>query len=290
MKKTTKLKQLLQNKSTEFILEAHNGISAKIVEEAGFSGIWASGLTLSGSMGTRDCNEMSWSDILNIVWKMADCTSIPILLDGDTGYGDFNNARYIANKFEQVGVAGICFEDKLFPKRNSFAKGEEQELCSISEFCAKIKAIKDSQIDSDFCMIARTEAFITGGNTDSALDRANAYYEAGTDAILVHSCAKDASQIEDFMKSWHNKCPIVIIPTTYYTIPTEVLENMGISMIIWANHMLRVSIRAMQKAAATIYKGKNVREINDDIANVLEIFRLQNMDELYSAEKKYLGR
>ena len=287
MKKTRILKSLLNSGTIDFILEAHNGMSANIVEEAGFPGIWASGLTLSCSMGARDCNELSWTNVLDEVWKMADYTSVPILLDVDTGYGDFNNARYTARKFEQIGVAGICIEDKLFPKLNSFVNSGEQKLCPIDVFVAKIKAIKDTQADSDFCVIARTETCIVGGDPEEALIRANAYYEAGADAILMHSRAKNCDQIEEFMKLWHKKCPVVIVPTTYYTTPSQIFEKMGISLVIWANHMLRSAITSMQRTAKAIYEGENVYNIDNDIARVEEIFRLQRMDELQKAKKLY---
>ena len=120
MNKTTQLKNLLTSGRTKFILEAHNGLSAKIVEEAGFKGIWGSGLALSAQHAVRDNNELSWTQVIDNLEFMSDATSIPILLDGDTGYGDFNNMRRLVQKLEQRDIAGVCIEDKLFPKTNSF--------------------------------------------------------------------------------------------------------------------------------------------------------------------------
>src|SRR6476619_536901 len=121
-------KKLLLSDKLEFIGEAHNGLSAKIVQEAGFRGIWGSGLSISASLGVRDNNEASWTQILEVLEFMSDATSIPILLDGDTGYGNFNNARRLVKKLETRGIAGVCIEDKLFPKTNSFISGEAQPL------------------------------------------------------------------------------------------------------------------------------------------------------------------
>ncbi len=140
----------------EFLMEAHNGLSARIVEQSGFKGIWASGFALSASLGVRDNNEASWTQVLEVAEFMSDCTAIPILLDGDTGYGNFNNLRRLVRKLEQRDIAGVCVEDKLFPKTNSFLS-ERQPLAGIDEFCGKIKAGKDTQRDDDFCIIARTE-------------------------------------------------------------------------------------------------------------------------------------
>src|ERR1043165_7851167 len=103
MGKSTQFKQMLKSPQLEFLMEAHNGLSARIVEEAGFKGIWASGLSISAALGVRDNNEASWTQVLEVVQFMADATNIPILLDGDTGFGNFNNARRLVQKLEQRG-------------------------------------------------------------------------------------------------------------------------------------------------------------------------------------------
>ncbi len=167
--KTQRFKRLLQSKRLEFLMEAHNALSARIVEEAGFRGIWASGLAISAALGVRDNNEASWTQVLEVVEFMTDATDIPILLDGDTGYGNFNNMRRLVKKLEQRGVAAVCIEDKLFPKTNSFIESERQPLATIDEFTGKIKAVKDAQTDPDFCLVARLEGFIAGWGLDEML-------------------------------------------------------------------------------------------------------------------------
>ena len=142
-KKTHQFRTLLHSPQLEFICEAHNGLSAKICEQAGFRGLWASGLCMSAQFGVRDSNEASWTQVLEMLEFMADATSVPILLDGDTGYGNFNNMRRLVMKLEQRGISAVCIEDKLFPKTNSFINGEKQPLADIGEFCGKIKAVKD---------------------------------------------------------------------------------------------------------------------------------------------------
>lgn len=288
MRKTTKFKQLLSSNQTEFILEAHNGLSAKIVEEAGFRGIWASGLCLSASLGVRDSNEASWTQVLDVLEFMSDATAIPILVDADTGYGNFNNVRRLVKKLEQCDIAAMCIEDKLFPKTNSFIQGEKQTMADVLEFCGKIKAAKDTQKDDDFCVVARTESFIVGKGLSEALTRAEAYYQAGADAILVHSKSSTADEVLSFMNEWQADCPVIVVPTTYSSTPTVDLMNAGISMVIWANHVLRASIVAMQETAEKIFKTQDLTSIESGIASVKEIFRLQDAKELSEAEKLYL--
>lgn len=287
LKKTTRLKNLLQSNQTEFILEAHNGLCAKIVEEAGFSGIWGSGLALSAQHAVRDNNELSWTQVVNMLEFMSDATTIPILLDGDTGYGDFNNMRRLVRKLEQRDIAGVCIEDKLFPKTNSFIKGEQQELEDIATFCGKIQAGKDAQTDDDFCIVARVEAFIAGWGLDEALKRGEAYRQAGADAILIHSKLSQPDEVLAFAKEWDKRCPLVIVPTKYYSTPTEVFRQHGISLVIWANHMIRSSIAAMQATARTIFESQSLVDVEGRVATVPEIFRLQGAEELLEAEKLY---
>jgi phosphoenolpyruvate phosphomutase len=269
-------------------MEAHDGLSAKIVEEAGFKGIWASGLCMSAALGVRDNNEASWTQILEVLEFMSDATSIPILVDADTGYGNFNNVRRLVRKLEQRQVAGMCIEDKLFPKTNSFISGEQQPLADIQEFSGKIRAAKDTQQDPDFCVVARVEAFITGLGLAEAVRRADAYHRAGADAILMHSKITEADQVLSFMKEWQDTCPVVIVPTKYYTTPTQVFADAGVSLVIWANHLLRSSIAAMQNTANELYREQTLMAIEDAVAPLQEIFRLQNADELKQAELRYL--
>src|SRR6267378_742141 len=148
-KKTTQFKRLLHSAKLEFLMEAHNGLAARLVEEAGFGGIWASGLALSAALGVRDSNEASWTQVLDALEFMSDAARIPILVDGDTGYGNFNNLRRLVRKLEQRGIAGVCVEDKVFPKTNSFLHGTSQALADIDEFAGRIKAGKDAQHSPD---------------------------------------------------------------------------------------------------------------------------------------------
>jgi phosphoenolpyruvate phosphomutase len=286
--KCVQLRQLLESDQLEFILEAHNGISARIAEQAGFKGIWASGLAISAQFGVRDSNEASWTQVVDMLEFMSDVTSVPILLDGDTGYGDFNNMRRLVRKLEQRSIAGVCIEDKIFPKTNSFIDGERQPLADIDEFCGKIKAGKDSQSDNDFSIIARVEALIAGWDMHVALERAEAYHLAGADAILIHSKLNRPDEILTFAKEWAGRLPLVIVPTKYYSTPTEVFRNADISMVIWANHMIRASVAAMEKISHQIFKQEAVVNIEDQIATVDRIFALQGAEELSRAQERYL--
>ena len=221
---------------------------------------------------------------------MSDAINIPIMLDGDTGYGNFNNVRRLVKKLEQRDIAAVCIEDKLYPKTNSFIDGDKQELADIDEFCSRIKAGKDAQIDDDFSIITRIEAFIAGWGLSEALRRAEAYHRAGSDAILIHSAKSDPSEILAFKKEWGDTSPVIVVPTKYYSTPTQVLDEAGFSIAIWANHMIRSSIKAMQESAKQIYESSSILTVEGEIASVKEVFRLQGVSELKEAEENYLPK
>ena len=286
--KAARLRAMLASPDLRFLMEAHNGLSAKIVEEAGFEGIWASGLSISAALGVRDNNEASWTQVLEVIEFMSDATSVPILLDGDTGYGNFNNFRRLVRKLCQRDVAGVCIEDKQFPKTNSFL-GENQPLADIDEFCGKIKAGKDSQADDDFNVVARIEALIAGWGMDEALRRAEAYHAAGADAVLIHSKKASAGEILSFCREWDNRCPVVIVPTKYYTTPTQQFRDARVSLVIWANHNLRAAVSAMREVSRRILDEESLTGVEHEVARLGDIFALAGNEELEAAEDRYLA-
>jgi phosphoenolpyruvate phosphomutase len=269
-------------------MEAHNGLSAKLAAEAGFTALWASGLSIAAALGVRDNNEASWTQVLEVLEFMSDATDLPILLDGDTGYGNFNNVRRLVRKLEQRNISGVCLEDKLYPKTNSFIAGEKQALAEIDEFCGKLRAAKDTQADPDFVVVARTEAFIAGWGLDEALLRATAYAENGADAILVHSKRSDSREIMAFMSKWDNQVPIVIVPTKYPAEPLASFVDAGVTNFIFANQSLRTVVAALERNLRILHDTQDLMSVENEIASVSEVFRLQDVQELQQSEERYL--
>lgn len=285
-RRSSELRRLLHSNQLEFLIEAHNGLSARIAAETGFRGLWASSLTLSASLGLPDSDEASWSQVIDLVEFMADAADLPILLDGGTGYGGFNQLRRVVPRLIRRGVAGICIEDKRL-KTNSLLPGVSQPLAAIDEFCGKLAAVRDSAGD-DLVLVARVEAFIAGCGLDEALRRADAYQCAGADAILIHSAQPHPDEVIGFKRAWGERCPVVIVPTTYAHAPTALFREHGFAMLIWANQLLRAAVQAMQQAARTLYEQQQATALAGQIVPLAEIFRLQQVDELRVAELRYL--
>nr|WP_245279575.1 phosphoenolpyruvate mutase [Rhizobium leguminosarum] len=285
---STSLRELILSNELAFLMEAHDGLSAAVAERAGFRGLWASGLSISSALGYRDANEASWTQVVDVVERMVDATNIPVLVDGDSGFGNFNNARLLAKKLEQRGASGVAIEDKGFPKMNSFV-GDRHPLAETDEFCGRLKAVKDTT-GPDFVLVARIEALIAGHGLDEALTRAHAYAKAGADAILIHSRKAVADEILAFAKEWNNKLPVVIVPTKYYRTPVDAYRKAGISTVIWANHTMRAAIAGMRDICGRIQSEESIAGIEDQVAGLDELFNLIGYDELAQAEELYLPK
>lgn len=281
-----KLKELMKGGGLVRLVGAHNGLTAKLVENHGFEGVWAGGLEISTSHASPDANILTMSDSLAAAQDMVDSVSIPVVADCDTGFGNSNNVIQMVKKYEAAGIAAVCIEDKLFPKVNSYIPGR-QELAPITEFVGKIMAGKSAQKTEDFMIFARVEALIAGWGMEEALKRARAYADAGADAILIHSKQKTPDEIVQFVKAWDNYKPLIVVPTTYPSLTEEKMRELGIKMAIYANQGLRAAIRGVNEILSEISQ-KGIVGIDEKIAPMSEVFELQGMPQMKESEKKYL--
>ncbi|MFJ6150547.1 isocitrate lyase/phosphoenolpyruvate mutase family protein [Micromonospora profundi] len=285
MSKAKSLADLFQRPSLDFLMGAHDALSAQIAQDCGFPGVWVSGLGLSASSGLRDSNELSWTQVMERTELVADRVSVPALVDLDTGYGDFNNVRLVMRRLQRADVGGGCIEDKLFPKTNSFI-GAGQQLADPHEFGGRIKAAKDTVGDEVF-LVARCEALVAGRSMTEATDRCGGYAEAGADAILIHSKMTSPDEIVSFMASWDGRVPVVIVPTKYSKVPADVFERAGISVAIWANQTLRAAIRSMEKLCVALREQRTMLHLEGEIADLSRVFDLTNNAELELAKELY---
>lgn len=290
MRKTSKdLREIVTSGGMARVMAAHDPLSAMLVEEAGFDGIWASGFEISAAMGLADVSLVSMTEHLNNMRNMANRTSLPIIADVDTGYGNAINVIYTVREFEAAGAAAVVIEDKMFPKVTSLIDGGRQDLLSIAEFQGKIEAALSARKDPNFLIIARTEALIAGLGEREALERARAYEAAGADMILIHSKQKTPDEIESFINAWDGKARIVIVPTAYPQMTEARARSLNkVGVLIYGNHAIRAAVTGMQKIFAQIIQDGGIQNADADIVPVSEIFRLQKMDEVKENEKRFL--
>src|SRR5206468_8780176 len=210
MTQAAKLRKLMSRPGIIKTVGAHDALSAKLIEEAGFDAIWASGFGISASLKCiPDGSFLTMTEQLEVTKNIVEAVSIPVIADCDTGFGNALNVMRTVQDYEKAGVAGICIEDNIFPKRCSFYAGVRRELVPTDEHVRKIQAAKAAQSDPDFVVIARTEAFIAGWGTQEALKRARAYAAAGADAVVVHSKSATFDELKDFTTAWDGACPLV---------------------------------------------------------------------------------
>ncbi len=283
------LRQLLQEPGLITAVGAHDALSAKLVEEAGFHAIWAGGFGISAAQKcVPDASGLTMTETLDISKNIAEASSIPVIVDADTGYGNAINVMRTVADFEKAGVSGLCLEDNVFPKRCSFYAGVKRELVTIEEFVGKIHAAKAAQHGPDFLVIARTEALIAGWGMDEALRRADAYAEAGADAILVHSKSSTFDELRSFASKWDVVKPLVIVPTIFPEVTEAELEKAGFKMVIYANQLLRTIIKTSRESLQGLRKAQTASYLSDKTVSLDDVYKIVGVPELKSNEQRFL--
>ena len=291
MTKSAMLRALLRRPGLVPMVGAHDALSAKLIEAAGFPLVWSSSFAVSAAQRAMpDVNLLTMTENLETARYINDAVSIPVIADADNGYGNAVNVVRTVEEYERAGIAGLCMEDNIFPKKCSLYPGMRRELLSIEEFAGKIRAAVASRRDRDFVVIARVEALIAGWGMKEALRRAHAYAEAGADMILMHSKSKTAAEIMEFMRLWERPTPVVVVPTLYPSVTFEELEAAGVKMVIWANHVLRGAVRGMQTALATLVRERRLDALDPHIVTLEEIYRHVGVAEFEAIEAEYMPR
>ncbi len=267
------LRELLARPGIVRLMGAHDPLGALVAQRAGFDGVWSSGFELSAAQALPDAGILTMTEQLAAAESMAYAASIPVVADCDTGYGDGENAAHMVRRFERAGVAGVCVEDKCFPKLNSFAPGPHP-LVPVAEFEDKMRRAKAAQAGAEFVVIARVEALVAGRGPDEALHRARAYADAGADAVLVHSREEQPDQLLDVIRRWDRPVALVVVPTTYHGITATELEDLGVKVVIYANHGLRSALRAMEETFAEILRTGSTSTVEPRIASVGSVLEL----------------
>ena len=277
------LRRLINSKPIVRILEAHNALSALIAENTqverngkmvSFDGVWSSSLTDATAKGKPDIEAIDITSRLNSVSDIFEVTTKPMLFDADTG-GKTEHFEFTVRSLERAGVSAVVIEDKTGLKKNSlFGTDVKQTQDTIENFCDKISRGKKAQISNDFMIIARIESLILEAWMDDALTRANAYIKAGADGIMIHSRHKDPAEIIEFMSKFRAKdqsTPVVVVPTSFNSVTIEEFIEMGVNVVVTANHMLRSAYPAMLKVATSVLKNGRTLEAEPDCMSIKEI-------------------
>ena len=267
MRATSRLKTLLSAGRTIVAPGAFDGLSARLVEQAGFPAVYASGGAIARSAGIPDIGLMSPDEIAARLGMMVDVVGIPVIADADTGYGNALNAQRATRAFERAGIAAFHIEDQTFPKKCGHY--EDKSLISTDEMVQKIYAVRDALRDPDFVLIARTDAIAVEG-FDAAIDRACAYIEAGADMAFVEAptTEDEIAEVARRVPGWKlinmfqgGKTPLVPVPR---------LKELGYHVIIIPSDTQRAAIKAMQRVLAAIARDGSAAAMAADMATFKE--------------------
>jgi len=286
--KAQKLRERMAGPEPIVIIGAHNGLSGKLGEEAGFDGLWASGFEISASYGIPDANILTMAENLGAAKIINDAVAVPVIADCDNGYGNAINVIRCVEEYERAGIAGICIEDNIFPKRCSFYAGVKRELATVDEHAGKVRAAKEAQRDPSFVVIARTEALIAGWGMEEALIRGRAYADAGADLVLVHSKSPSPDEVLSFAAQWDRPAALACVPTIYKDTKVATLHEAGYQLIIFANHGLRASIHAMSQTFRTLREQMCTGSVDEQIAPLPRVYEIIGVQRMKQDEQSYM--
>ena len=295
------LKRAISSSGFARIMEAHSGLSGIIGERARvvvdgealeFDGLWESSLTDSATKGLPDASIIGNESRLHTIDEILHVTTKPMIVDGDTG-GEIPQFEYFVRHLESKGVSAVIIEDKVFPKRNSLDPTASQTLEDPAKFAAKIKAGRRAALTDDFMVIARLESLIAGTGLNDARRRAEAYIDAGTDGIMIHSNRRDPDDLFEFVAGYDSLCekmgrrPILVaVPTTYNHHSDRELAAMGFNIIIHANQQLRSSHKAMTSVVSSILETGNSLQADELSTSTKEIFSVVGHDQITATDRE----
>ena len=243
---------------------AYDALSAKLVQRAGFPAVYLTGAGLAnGAFGVPDIGLVSVTEMREQIARIADVVSIPLVVDGDTGFGNAINTARTVRHFERAGASAIQLEDQVFPKKCGHFSGKA--VIPTAEMVQKLHAATDARSSEDFLIIARTDARATSG-LDEALDRAAAYKQAGADILFIEAPrTKEELEIIGSKATGPLLANMVEGALTPIT-PVAELESMGFTMVLYANAALRVAHRAIARALEVLADTGTTTSIADDMA------------------------
>lgn len=280
------LRRLLHSKPLVRINEVHHGLSGLITEKTKverneksveFDAMWSSSLTDSTAKGKPDIEAVDMTSRMTSVNDIFEVTTKPMIFDAGTG-GKPEHFAFTIRSLERLGVSAVVIEDKIGLKKNSLLGDEvTQQQDSISAFQDKIRAGKNAQVTHDFMIISRIESLVLEAGMEDALNRAKAYIEAGTDAIMIHSRHKSPDEIFTFCDKYHQNghtAPLMITPSSFNSVTEEEWTEKGVNIVCYANHMLRASYPAMLNVAESILTHGRSLECDKQCLSLNKILKL----------------
>lgn len=281
MTRSTRVRLRLQPGKFLKIGGAHDALSAVLLECAGFPALWVSGYALSAAQfAMPDVNLVTMTESVEAARRICQSVKVPVIVDADNGFGDAINAMRAVREYGLAGAAGVCIEDNTFPKRCSLYPGAPHELISIDQMCQKLESARKAADPFGIFLIGRVESLIADLGAADAIERANAYADAGADAVLVHS--KAFAPLREIAESGKLKKPLIAVPTLFGGTSFQEMADSGIAGAIYANQMLRAMVRACRPMAEAMLGAASLADLDDSLIPVSEINKLVKVPDSWS--------
>ena len=286
--KRARLREGMAGDRAVVAIGAHDALTSRLAAGYGFDAVWVSGLAVATmTYAIPDVNLTTMNETLEQAVRLDRATELPVIADCDNGFGGLNNVVRTLVEFEAAGIAAISIEDNLFPKRNSLLGADtKRELIPVAEQARRLRAAKAAQESDGLVLIARVESLIAGHGIDDACERADAYVDAGVDAILIHSRDKTLAEIDGFLSSWggFGSVPLVAVPTLFPTFTDTDLRAKGFNLIILANQPMRAAVKAVEETLGTLQRERRASAVDGHIATVDHLFELVGTAEAIARE------
>lgn len=261
---------------------AHDALSARLLAEAGFPAVWLSGFGLAAAQfAFPDINLITMTESVEAARRAAAAVTVPVIVDADNGFGDARCAARAVREYGQAGVAGVCIEDNLFPKRCSLYAAAPRELVPLPEMCEKLEAARRAADPFGMLLIGRVESLITGLGPEDAVARATAYAEAGADAILIHGRA--FGPLREIALSRRVPRPLVLVPTLFPEVSLAEVEACGFAAVIFANQLLRAAVHAARAMLGPLLRAGALADADRFLCSVADVNRLVGVPEGWDA-------
>lgn len=276
-----RLRLLLETGRPVLAPGAADGLSARMIEDAGFEAIYLGGSAMARAAGYPDVGVLQLAEVVDRVEKVQDVTALPLIVDADTGFGGLANLQRTARVFARIGVAAFHIEDQVFPKRCGLLAGKE--LIPAQEMCQKIRLAKDALSASDTLLIARCDAMLVEGYS-STLERARAYREAGADMLFVEGLSS-RDQLQGVGTGLSGYKMLDLYPGAESPLPRELasqpelLAQLGFTLLVFPSDLQRAAITAMQRVLTALRRDGNTQALRDEFVSMADRDRIVRTDE-----------
>ena len=288
MRTTTRLKQLIHAPELLVMPGAYDALSARLIQEAGFAAVQCTGFGISVShLGLPDYSFLSMSDMLAVTRTIVEAVDLPVMADGDTGFGNAVNAWYAVRAFERIGCAGVNIEDQVLPKRCGHLDGKQ--IVPIDEAVAKVRACAEARTDADFVINARTDALAIGG-IDEVIRRGNAYLAAGATMIFIDGMS-DKALARQAVQGIRGPVAINVVEggKTPGRFTFDEMQEMGIARVSLPGTLMLAAIQGMRDALAAVKANGFAGGPGAPLADFRALQALAGFDEVFELERRFLA-